>query len=254
MGITDIVLVVLVILFVLNNIFMFVYCRFAKKMDSRYFDKRAKNDDSGTIIYKKDNEKIELKKSFRIKVGNIYRILNSYCYGLMRYNLIRVGKIPSHRVRKFFYKYIYCMKISKKTVIYGGCEIRSPWNITIGNSVIAVGCILDGREKITIGDNVVFGSGVHLWTEEHDLNDSYFGVTPQHSQPIIVDDYAWICSDSTLLPGTYVREGAVVASRACVVKDCEPYVVYGGVPARKISNRNSDLKYELNGQPTWHFY
>ncbi len=253
MGIADIVLMVLVALLLINNMLMFAYCRFAEKMDARYFRKRAESNDAVNSNQESNDHK-DSKAGLKSKIGNIYRLINAYVYGLMRYNLICVGKIPSHSIRKFMYKHIYRMKISKKTVIYGGCEIRSPWNITIGNAVIAVGCLLDGRERITIGNNVVFGSGVHLWTEEHDLNDPYFRVTPNHSQPIIVEDYAWVCSDSTVLPGTHIGRGAVVASRACVVKDCEPYGVYGGIPAKKISERNVDLKYELNGQPTWHFY
>lgn len=252
MSFSDIILFTVFIILFLDNILMIGYCAIAEKMDKRYFAKRA-----AAVIKnkKKQAEDHDLNRvGIRGKITEIYRYINAYLYGLMRYNLLLVGKIPSHTIRYLLYRYVYRMKITRKTVIYGGCEIRSPWNIQIGNAVIAVGCILDGREKITIGDNVVFGSGVHLWTEEHDLNDPYFRVTPIHSQPIVVENYAWICSDSTILPGTRIGKGVVVASRACVVRDCEPYGVYGGIPAKKIGERNPDLKYTLNGKPTWHFY
>lgn len=251
MGFAEWVFAILVGIVILDNILMFFYCIFAEKMDQRFFKKRASTRNN---IETNESDNVKPQKKDRSTLSRIYASLNSYAYGLMRYNLIIVGKMPSTRIRYILYKYIYRMKLSKKSVIYGGCEIRSPWNITIGNSVVAVGCLLDGRQRITIGDNVVFGSFVHLWTEEHDLNDPYFRVTPAHSQPIVIEDYCWICSDSTVLPGTVIKKGAVVAARACVTKDCEEYSVYGGVPAKKIAERSRDLRYELSGKPTWHFY
>lgn len=251
MGFAEWVLAVIAGIVVLDNLLMFLYCIFAERMDQRFFRKRAA---ASAETKTEQLEDAKAQNERRNLLGKVYSVLNAYAYGLMRYNLIIVGKIPSTRIRHVLYKHVYRMKLSKKSVIYGGCEIRSPWNITIGNSVIAVGCLLDGRQRITIGDNVVFGSFVHLWTEEHDLNDPYFRVTPAHSQPIVVEDYSWICSDSTVLPGTVIKEGAVVAARACVTKDCEAYTVYGGVPAKKIAERSRDLRYELSGKPTWHFY
>ena len=146
------------------------------------------------------------------------------------------------------------MKITKRTVIYGGCEIRSPWNIKADNCVISTYCILDGRRGITIGDNVVFGGGVHIWTEEHDVNDPLFAVNFDNAQPVVIENHAWICSDSTILPGIHIGEGAVVATRAVVTKNCEAFGIYGGVPAKKIGTRTNKLEYQLNGKPTWHFY
>ena len=46
------------------------------------------------------------------------------------------------------------MDIDKKTVISAGCEIRSPWNVHMGNCIIAGNCIIDGRSGIIIEDNV----------------------------------------------------------------------------------------------------
>lgn len=251
MGIAEVFLLIIVGIMVLDLFVMNLYCFIAEKLDIRYFDrKNQKPQESGELGNVLHNEKIRSRK----RIYKIYLLYNSYFYGLMRYSILCVGKIPSHRIRKLIYKYIFRMKISKKSIIYGGCEIRSPWNIEIGNSVISVGCILDGRQCITIGNNVVFGSGVHLWTEEHNLNDPEFRVLEENSQGIVIEDRAWICSDSTILPGIHIGEGAVVAARACITKDCEPYTVYGGVPGKIIGTRNRDLTYTLLGKPTWHFY
>lgn len=178
--------------------------------------------------------------------GIKYRLIkpaDTWLYGLVWWSSLWVGHIPSHRIRNFLYKYIFHMNIHRKAVIYGGCELRSPWNITIGNSTIAARALLDGRNGILIEDNVVFGTGVWLWTEQHAVDDPYFRCLSKGG-PIVVKKRAWICSRSTILPNTVIGEGAVVASGAVISKDCLPHTMYGGVPAKEIRKRNPDLKYE----------
>lgn len=67
---------------------------------------------------------------------------------------IAIGRIPSHHIRKCLARHILCLDIHPEAVLYGGFELRSPWNISIGRSVLGVGALLDGREGIIIEDNV----------------------------------------------------------------------------------------------------
>lgn len=233
---------VAVALILLNWLLIAIYCRIEKYIDNKKFAREAKQESNIGMISEKESI-----------VKKIYHWVNAYIYGWVRYNIILTGHVPSYRIRKLFYKCIYAMKLSKKTVIFGGCEFRSPWNITIGNSTIGANCILDGRGRIYIADDVVLGSGVHIWTEEHSINDPYFRVLKENLQPVSIKRHSWVCSDTTILPGICIGEGAVLASRACATSDCLPYCVYGGIPARKISERNKDLKYELSGKVSWHF-
>jgi acetyltransferase-like isoleucine patch superfamily enzyme len=85
-----------------------------------------------------------------------------------------IGHIPSHIIRKMFYR-LYGMKIGKNSYIYSGAEIRSPNKIRIGNNVI-VGhrVILDGRNGILIEDNVNIIIGVWIWTMQHDPQPAKF--------------------------------------------------------------------------------
>ena len=231
-----------ILCFLLTNwTFMAVYCRVERKIDNQKFLR----EDS----FMQSNN--ETKKGGVVK--RLYHWINAYLYGWVRYNVLIVGHIPSYTIRKLFYMIVFAMKIKKETIIFGGCEFRSPWNITIGNSTIGANCILDGRGRIVIENDVVFGSGVHIWTEEHSVNDPYFRVLRENLQPVIIKRHAWICSDTTILPGITVNEGAVLASRACAVNNCEAFKIYGGIPAKKIGDRNRELKYELGGKVSWHF-
>ena len=41
----------------------------------------------------------------------------------------------------------------------------------------------------------------------------------------------------------HIGEGAVIAAGAVVTNDIEPYTIVGGVPAKKIGERNKNLDY-----------
>lgn len=183
-------------------------------------------------------------------VRGVYSLANSFTF--LYFKLI--GYIPSHHIRKFLYKYVFRMSIGKDTVIYYGLEARKPWNITIGDHCsIGDKVILDARRPIVFGDNVNVSTGAWFWTVQHDINSRTFG-TEGNAKSIRVGDRAWISSRTTILPGCDIEEGVVVAAGASVTKPCDiKFSVYGGVPAKKISERDVCVDYELNNKRYRHF-
>lgn len=59
----------------------------------------------------------------------------------------------------------------------------------------------------------------------------------------MIDDYVWICTGATVCANVHIGEGAVIAAGAVVTNDIEPYTIVGGVPAKKIGERNKNLDY-----------
>ena len=108
---------------------------------------------------------------------NVKQTIKSMLYGLARYYSILIGRIPSHHLRKILLRFCFSMEIHRKAVIYGGFEFRSPWNISIGNSVVGVGALLDGRCGIIIHDDVTLAQNVCIFTLQHDVNDPSFRTT-----------------------------------------------------------------------------
>jgi acetyltransferase-like isoleucine patch superfamily enzyme len=49
--------------------------------------------------------------------------------------------------------------------------------------------------------------------------------------PIIIEDYAWISFNATILKGVTVGKGAIVAAGAVVTKDVPPFTLVAGNPA-----------------------
>lgn len=159
-----------------------------------------------------------------------------------------VGYFPSHHVRNFLYKTVFHMSIDKKVVIYYGLEARSPWNIHIGKgSIIGDHAIMDARYGINIGDNVNLSTGVWIWTLQHNVNSPVFG-TENKWGGVQIGNHAWVSSRVTVLPGCEILEGDVVAAGAVLTKSCErKFGIYGGVPAKLIGERSSELCYEFDG-------
>lgn len=176
-----------------------------------------------------------------------------YYEGYILYKCNVLQYIPSHRIRKFILRYQFQMNIHPKAMIYHGGEYRHPWKITI-ESGVSVGdhVRIDGRNGVLIKENVNIGSGVWIWTEQHDYNDAMFECNNKGGM-VVINERAWISARAIILPKTTIGEGSVVAAGAVVSKDCDDFKLYGGVPAKVIGERNRELRYNLKGQYI-HFY
>lgn len=169
--------------------------------------------------------------------------------GYIRWMLFSTGNLPSHHIRKFIYRHIFLVDIPGSATIYHGADIRSGSNLKIGaGSIIGDNAVLDARNGIEIGSNVNFSSGVQIWTEQHSHRDPYFRCLSDSSYKVTVGDRAWIGPRVIILHSVDIGEGAVVAAGSVVTKDVPPYAIVAGIPARKIGDRNKDLKYELGGE------
>lgn len=172
-----------------------------------------------------------------------------YIHGYLRYMDICVGRIPSHRIRRFIYTHFYRVKLAPKSVVYYGAEIRSHGNLSVGKgTIIGDNAVLDARNGITIGDNVNFSSGVQIWTEQHDHRDPLFRCLSDASFRVNIGDRAWIGPRVIILHSVSIGEGAVVAAGAVVTKDVPPFAIVAGVPAKVIGQRNRNLQYILDGK------
>lgn len=148
--------------------------------------------------------------------------------------------IPFWGVRKFYLRLLGA-GIQKGSVISKSVYIMNANRLHMGEfSHVNRGCVLDARAGLYIGNSVSVSHRVNLMTGGHDWKSPYFmGVF----KPIVIEDYVWIGVGATILQGVRIGRGAVVCAGAVVTHDVPPYVVVGGVPAKPIGERPSDLKY-----------
>lgn len=152
-----------------------------------------------------------------------------------------VSRIPFHLVRNLFYRRFF--RIGHHSSILMNVRFLSIKQFTMGeNSTINYDSVIDSRgAMVTIGNNVNVSNSVYIYTLQHDPQSKTFAC---NSGPVLIQDKVWIASRVTILPGVTVGEGAVIACGAVVTKDVSPYAIMGGVPAKQIGVRTSDLKYQ----------
>ena len=159
-----------------------------------------------------------------------------------------VGYVPSHHFRRFFYR-LFGMKIGRGSTIHMGARFYDPRNIQIGqDSIIGEGAVLDGRDKLIIGDHVDIASEVMIYNSEHNVQSANFEAI---KKPVVIEDYVFVGPRAIILPGIKIGKGAVVGAGAVVTKDVGEYEIVGGVPAKVIGIRKTkDLHYRL-GRASW---
>ena len=155
-----------------------------------------------------------------------------------------------HSLRHPMYRYIWGVEIQKSSIIYCGCRFFKPSGVSIGHhSIVGDHAFLDGRAGLTIGNNVNIAGEVRIYTMEHDLESPEFAAI---KDPVNIQDWSYIGTRVTILPGVTVGEGAVIASGAVLTKDVPPWTMVGGVPAKFIKTRPK-LKYQLDTKHRTYF-
>jgi maltose O-acetyltransferase len=150
-----------------------------------------------------------------------------------------VPSSPIVIVRGFLCRFVF-RKTGVKINIQKNVYFGKGNNISIGNySGIGEGSILGQDEEIRIGNNVLIGPHLMIFTQNHNFGDRTKLIREQGAtrKPVIIEDDVWIGARVILLPGVTMGRGSVVAAGAVVTKSFPPFSIIGGVPARIIGNR-----------------
>lgn len=154
-----------------------------------------------------------------------------------------INRIPSVALRQLWYRRALAMDVGERTWIHLDCYVwfygrgeNQRKGVHIGPSTrINRRCTLDVRGGLSIGANVSVSPEVMILTASHDMHHPDFTLV---DHPVVVEDYVWIGSRATVLPGVRIGRGAVVAAGSVVTRDVEPLTVVAGVPARPVGERS----------------
>jgi len=160
--------------------------------------------------------------------------------------LINLGMriiFPKFKNRNYYTLYLLLMGIKQKMVgvnkkvswpVHFTSVIIAPKNINPGTKApgISIGCYIDGRNGIEIGENVWIGPRVSIISQNHNEND-YFSYLA--SSPIVIGKNSLLSANCVILPEVELGEHTIVAAGAIVTKSFkEGNQVLGGAPAKVI--------------------
>jgi acetyltransferase-like isoleucine patch superfamily enzyme len=119
--------------------------------------------------------------------------------------------------------------------------------ITIGNnSGINAGTYMGGQGGIEIGDNVIIGPGVKIFSENHNFSDINMNIKDQGvtRNGVVIGNNCWVGAGVTILAGVNIGEGCVIAAGSIVTKTVAAHSVVAGVPGRVLKKRSETLEAE----------
>ncbi len=138
-------------------------------------------------------------------------------------------------------KYIFWQKIC-------GINRSTPWPVHFTSKIIAsenikngtrapgsaVGCYIDARNGIEIGENVYIGPKVSIISKSHKLDDF---TQYSESEPVRIGRNSWLATGCIILSGVSLAEHTVVGAGAVVTHSfTESNIVLAGSPAKIVKS------------------
>lgn len=132
--------------------------------------------------------------------------------------------------------------LGEGSILYRDVQILAtgPGRFSIGaRSHLAPGAyVLVGGQRLSIGDDVAIGPGLMLFCESNALADAASGAglhrEQYHRAEVRIGHNVFLGARVTVLPGSVIDDGVVVAAHAVVRGHLPGGWVYGGAPARPL--------------------
>ena len=153
-----------------------------------------------------------------------------YVLGIMKlyfYKVLMRGKLTIKGMTRFSskasirYRENSHITLNKGSYLAEGTLLRVTENADFYLGINS-GC----RDKIHIGDNVMFGPFVTLHDHDHVYKTKENMKTSGYiTKPIIIEDDVWIGGNVVILKGVTIGKGSVIAAGTVVTKDIPPHTI-----------------------------
>ena len=108
-------------------------------------------------------------------------------------------------------------------------------NITVGEKVyFNFNCVVLDVMRVTIGNHVLFGPSVQIYTAMHPLDADERRTGLEFARPITIGSDVWVGGGAIICPGVSIGDRAVIGAGSVVTKDVPADVFVAGNPARVI--------------------
>lgn len=109
-------------------------------------------------------------------------------------------------------------------------------------------CIFLDVNTITIGDNVMFGPRVGLYTAGHPIDKDVRITGLEYGLPITIGNNVWIGGNVVVMPGVHIGDNTIIGSGSVVTKDIPSDVIAAGNPCKVIRKITTEDKIYWEGK------
>jgi len=114
-------------------------------------------------------------------------------------------------------------------------------NIVLGTKVFFnFNCVVLDVMPVTIGDNVLFGPAVQIYTATHPISAAERRKWLESARPIAIGSDVWVGGGAVICPGVTIGDRSVIGAGSVVTRDIPADVFAAGNPARVIRRLDDD--------------
>ncbi|MER1278338.1 sugar O-acetyltransferase [Bacillus sp. C15(2022)] len=125
----------------------------------------------------------------------------------------------------------------ENTFIEPNFRVEYGFNINIGRNFFAnYDAIILDCAKVTIGDDVLFGPRVGIYTANHVTDPEARVKGDVYALPVTIGDRVWLGANVIVNPGVTIGDNSIIGSGSVVTKDIPSNVIAVGNPCKVIKN------------------
>jgi acetyltransferase-like isoleucine patch superfamily enzyme len=210
-----------------------------------------------------DNEKLDLLNNVYkdLKIWHkAYDYVENYLFNNVKLSL--EGELHLLDKVDFHPKYGWVVSYNGNKAFLGKASIYEKLKVIIGHrSYISGNCNLRGNGLLEIGAYSSIGWNLYVFVEyenhpykypgninfsvESRLVDDGMSLSipnpmEEESNKVIIGNDVFIGRNVNIMNGVTIHDGCVIGANSMVTKDCEPFGIYVGTPAKLISKRFPD--------------
>ena len=120
--------------------------------------------------------------------------------------------------------------------------IEPPFYCDYGTNIIAgekvffnFNCIVLDVMQVKIGNNVLFGPAVQIYTAMHPMNWQERATGAEYAKPVSIGSDVWVGGGVVICPGVTIGDRSVIGAGSVVTRNIPPDVFAAGNPCRVIN-------------------
>ncbi len=127
---------------------------------------------------------------------------------------------------------------SRDTVIQPPFFCDYGYNIRTGKNVFFnFDCVILDVCPVKIGENVMVGPGVHIYTATHPKDPVERRAAFESGKPVSIGNDCWIGGRAVILPGISIGNRCIIGAGAVVVKNVPDGKTVAGNPAKSVPEK-----------------